>query len=265
MHPVLFEIAGFKIATYGLLYAGGALAGIYYLSRRRAAMGLDADTLVNLCMAVFIAAILGGKALYIATMWGDYSGGFGDKLRAAFTDFRYGFVFFGGLIASVAASWFYLRRRGLPFFRTGDFFAPALALAHAIGRLGCFCAGCCHGRPTHSFIGITFTDPRCSVEPALLGLPLYPTQLMESAGNLILFAILHKVLGLSIKNRWRHGTVLLCYTAGYSLLRFTVEFFRGDDRGVWMGFSQAQWIAVLAVALSAAAWKYMPSGKEGAK
>lgn len=265
MHPVLFEIAGFKVATYGLFYAGGALAGMYYLSRRRSELGLDADTLVNLCMAVFIAAILGGKALYIATMWGDYQGGFADRLRAALSDFRYGFVFFGGLMASVGAAWWYLRRRSVPFFRTGDFFAPALALAHAIGRLGCFFAGCCHGRPASSFIGVTFTDPRCSVEPGLLGLPLYPTQLMESAGNLILFFVLHKLLNASLRGKWRHGAVLLCYAAGYSVLRFAVEFFRGDDRGVWMGLSQAQWIAILAVALCAAAWKYMPSGREGAK
>jgi prolipoprotein diacylglyceryltransferase len=117
----------------------------------------------------------------------------------------------------------------------GDLFAPALALGHAFGRLGCFAAGCCFGKETASRVGVAF--PRGSVAfdvlssagavPAGAGEtpPLHPTQLYEAAGELALFGLL---CALRPRLRQRPGALLLVYLGLYALLRFVVEIFRGD-------------------------------------
>jgi phosphatidylglycerol:prolipoprotein diacylglycerol transferase len=118
--------------------------------------------------------------------------------------------------------------------------APYIALGHAFGRLGCFFAGCCYGAPCSGPVCITFNDPH-SLAP--LGVPLFPTQLMESGGDLIIFG------ALIFLRRYKtfDGQLFWLYPLFYSVLRFTVEFFRGDAvRGLYFGglVSTSQIIAV---------------------
>lgn len=177
-----------------------------------------------------------------------------DKLRYAVQNFRYGFVFFGGAIAAILTLLIYMKKKQLPVLKTADFFAVALPLGHAIGRIGCFLAGCCAGKPTDMPWGVTFTNPHSLVDPRYLGVPLHPTQLYEVLCNLILFFVLQYYY----KKPHKNGAVLAAYVIGYCVIRFCIEFFRGDFRGGFvLGLSPSQLIAVLGVAAALITMRFL--------
>lgn len=246
MHPFLFTIGGFSLPAYGAMIAAGYLAAVIYLHGSKYEGALTRDYAADLIFYSAVAGILGGKAVFVFTYWKDLGPDFTSRAAFVFRSFQYGFVFYGGLAAGAAAFWYYCRRRKLDFLKTADHFAPALPLAHGFGRLGCFLAGCCFGRPAGDAPGVVFSDPRCEVPKLLLGVPLHPVQLYEAAGNFLIFAGLHL---LSRRPGAARGSVFAAYIASYAALRFSVEFLRGDDRGgSWLGLSPAQLLsAVFAV------------------
>ena len=247
MHPVFLHIGSFEIASYGVMTALGYVAACCYLLPRLHKINLSKDTFWNLIFIAFMGALLGAKLLFIVLSWNQLGATVADKLIYIVRNFRYGFVFFGGMIVAVTALIIYLKKKKLPVLKTADFMIVGLPLGHAVGRIGCFLAGCCYGRPTTLPWGVSFTDPHSLVPPQLLGTPLHPTQLYESVANLLIFFILHKLYNKPHKD----GLVLLAYVACYSLLRFCIEFFRGDYRGAFiLGLSPSQCIA-LTVSLAA--------------
>ena len=259
MHPVFLHIGSFELASYGLMTALGYAAAALYLLPRLKKIGLDQDTFWNLIFIAFIGALAGSKLLYIIVSWPQLGATLAEKLTNIVRDFRYGFVFFGGMIVSVGALVWYIKKKKLPLFKTADFLIVGLPLGHAFGRIGCFLAGCCYGRPTDMPWGVTFTDPHSLVPPELLGTALHPTQLYEAAGNLILFFLLHA----AYKKPHRAGTVLVEYIWGYSLMRFMIEFFRGDFRGEYLlGFSPSQAIALLAAITAFVLWIRLRKDKQ---
>ena len=251
MHPIFLKIGSFELASYGLMTALGYAADSLYLIPRLKKIGLDKDTFWNLIFIAFIGALAGSKLLYIIVSWPQLGATLAEKITNIVRDFRYGFVFFGGMITSVGALIYYIRKKKLPLLKTGDFLIVALPLGHALGRIGCFLAGCCFGSPTTMPWGVRFTDPHSLVAPELLHVPLHPTQLYESAGNLILFVLLH----YASKRPHKDGKILAQYITYYSIMRFIIEFFRGDYRGAyWLGLSPSQWIALAAAAVSCWLW-----------
>jgi phosphatidylglycerol:prolipoprotein diacylglycerol transferase len=253
MHPVIFQLGSFKLPAYGLLVACGYLAAILYIFRKARPAGFEKETLSDLLFYTVLSGITGAKVFYAATYWAEFGPTFGAKLLYLLKSFQYGFVFYGGLVFGAAAFFSLARRRGLNLPRAADLFAPALALGHAFGRVGCFLAGCCHGQPTSCPVSVTFTDPGSEVSPFLLGTPLHPAQLYEAAGNLVIFLVLNAAQARSLSGRLPGGFTVLLYAALYSALRFGVEFLRGDDRGaLHLGLSPAQLISLLVFAAAAA-------------
>ncbi len=251
MHPVLLKIGSFELASYGLMTALGYVAASLYLLPRLKKIGIDKDTFWNLIFIAFIGALAGSKLLYIIVSWPQLGTTLAEKLTNIVRDFRYGFVFFGGMIVSVGALVWYIKKKKLPLLKTADFLIVGLPLGHAFGRIGCFLAGCCYGRPTDLPWGVTFTDPHSLVPPEWLGIPLHPTQLYECAGNLVLFFLLHR----ASQKKHRNGSILVEYILGYSLMRFIIEFFRGDFRGEYLlGLSPSQVIALAAAAAAFILW-----------
>lgn len=244
MFPVLFQIGDFQFATYGLFVAAGYLFGILWLSRRCQRMGLTEPQFWGLVYALFFGAILGGKLLYWLIEWRDIAGG---ELRLV-RDFRFGFVFYGGLAGTLVSGWVMSRRYRFDFLKITDYFLTPLPLGHAIGRLGCFLVGCCAGRPTDLPWGIRFTDPASLVPASLLGVALHPSQLYAVLANLAIFAAAYAVLKRVQKGRLPAGSAAGAYLALYSLARFFIEFSRGDDRGGFvLGMSVSQWAALAGV------------------
>ena len=267
MFPELFKIpyTEFSINTYGFLLAVAFLAGLLLMARLAARDGLNRQKVIDLGLWVLAASLIGSKALMVIAEW-DVT--YRDNPRQIFTlDFlRSGGVYYGGFIAAVIASVIVMRYYKLPWWRTADAFAPGVILGQAIGRLGCFSAGCCWGRPTTGWYGVHFSekgheitgvptmvnhlaDPIKNVWAERLAdqggwlapLKLHPTQLYEVGAALLVLAVL-----LLIHRRRRfEGQVILAYAMLYSVARFIIEYWRDDPRGEIIGLSTSQFIAII--------------------
>lgn len=259
MYPILFKIGSFELASYGLMTALGYAAASLYLVRKIKQIHMDTDTFWNFIFIAFMSAVIGAKILFIIVSWPTLGDTLAQKIYTIITGFRYGFVFFGGMITAVTALWIYLKKKGFPVLSTADFFIVALPLGHALGRIGCFLAGCCYGAPTRLPWGVAFTHPHTLVPPELQGVPLHPTQLYEAAANLILFVFLH----YAYKRPHKTGTVLVQYIIGYGLIRFTIEFFRGDFRGAFIGgLSPSQCLSVCTIAAALIIYRFLIKDKQ---
>jgi phosphatidylglycerol---prolipoprotein diacylglyceryl transferase len=267
MFPELFKIpyTSFSINTYGFLLAVAFLLGLLLMARLAARDGLGKQKVIDLGLWVLAASLIGSKALMVIAEWDST---YRDNPSQIFTlDFlRSGGVYYGGFIAAVIASVIVMRYYKLPWWRTADAFAPGVILGQAIGRLGCFSAGCCWGKPTTGWYGVHFSEKghETTGVPTMVNhlaeiqrnvwaerladhggwlapLKLHPTQLYEvGAALLILVALL-----LIHRRRRFEGQVILAYAMLYSVARFIIEYWRDDPRGEIFGLSTSQFIAIV--------------------
>jgi phosphatidylglycerol:prolipoprotein diacylglycerol transferase len=254
VHPQLVHIGHFFLPTYGFLVSLGVLLGLWISVRNGEKQGLDGEKIWNLGILVVLCGIVGAKILYIINDWDRYAANPSDIF--SISTLQSGGVFSGGLVAAFIAAAWYIRRNHLPALATVDCFAPGLALGHAIGRVGCFSAGCCWGKPTNAWWGVTFTNPLAS---ELVGTPLneklQPTQLIEGAFELANFFFLMWLL----RHKRFDGQVFAAYLVLYGVARYLIEFLRGDPgRGsVFGGFmSGTQLISIGLVVLGGLIWWY---------
>ena len=237
----------------------GVLIGLWISVRNSEKQGIDPEHAWNFGILVVLAGIVGAKVLYILVDWGYYSSHPAEIF--SLSTLQAGGVFSGGLIAAFLAAAWYIRRNRMPALATCDAFAPGLAMGHAIGRVGCFAAGCCYGKPTNHAWGVTFTNPLAQL---WVGTPLNeklePTQLIESAAELIIFGIL-----MWLFNRKKFdGQVFGAYLFLYGIARYFIEFLRGDPgRGSVFGgiMSGTQLISIGLVLLGGLIWWLRPSVK----
>lgn len=255
MFPRLFHLGNFSIPTYGVLVATGVLVGLWISVRNAQRQGIKAENAWDFGIALVLAGILGSKILYIILDW--RSGHvYGQNLREILSldTLQAGGVFSGGLVAAFITAWWFLRRHHMPALATCDAFAPGLAMGHAIGRVGCFAAGCCYGKETTHFWGVTFTNPLAAqLVGTPLGHALEPTQLFESAAELGIFFILTWMF----KRKKFDGQVFGAYLFLYGIARFFIEFLRGDPgRGTVFGgvLSGTQLIAMGLVLAGGIIW-----------
>ena len=245
MHPILFELGPLTVYSYGVLLASAYLAGLWLAVRRARAAGLDGNKVMDLLIWVIIAALVGAKALLFVVDFRHFTSSWQE-----FTSLlRSGGVFYGGLIAAAAVGIYQLRRHKLPLGQSVDLFAPGIALGYMVGRLGCLMAGCCYGKPTTVAWAITFTDPAANFNVGTpLNVPLHPTQIYESLAGLV---ILVTLLVLEQRARRYPGRTFWTFVFLYAVLRFGIEFFRGDDRGVFLDpLSTSQFISLVLAPLS---------------
>ena len=252
MFPRLFHLGSFSLPTYGLLVATGVIVGLAVAARLSERQGIDPEKAWNLGILVVLGAIVGAKLLLIINDFGYYS----QHPREIFSlsVLQAGGVFYGGVITGLALSVWYIRKNHMPWLRTADAFAPGLALGHAIGRIGCFAAGCCYGKPTGHWWGVTFTSQFAHDRLGTpLNVPLEPTQLFESAVELVNFFILYWL----IKRKKFEGQVMGTYLFLYGVARFFLEFIRDDpDRGSVFGgaMTGTQLISIFLVIIGGILW-----------
>jgi phosphatidylglycerol:prolipoprotein diacylglycerol transferase len=243
MFPKIAEIGPLTLHTYGLLLALAFLLGIWWTSRLAGKEGMHPDTIWNIGLIIIASSLLGAKALLILVEFDYYR----SNPSAIFSldMLRSGGVFLGGVIAALAATAYYLYRNKLAWWKTADLFAPGLALGHALGRVGCFAAGCCYGTSCSLPWGVTYhSEFAHNYVGVPLNQPMHPTQLYEAAAELVTFLALMQLL----KRKKFDGQIILAYLIIYSCVRFVLEFFRGDSNGTILGgvLSTSQFISVVA-------------------
>ena len=246
MYPEIFHLS--FLHTYGALVALAFIVGVWMAGRLARRTGLSVEAVTNLALYCALAAIVGAKLMMFVVDFGYYASHPGEIF--SISTLQAGGVFYGGLIAALVVAWWYMRRVTLPLAKTADVFAPAIALGHGIGRLGCFSAGCCWGIECQRPWAVTFTNP---VSNQLVGVPLnvplHPTQLYEASAEFLIFGILYWCFG----RPHRAGAIISLYLMLYSTARFIVEFFRYHEQGnLWGGpLDTSQWISLLLFALGA--------------
>lgn len=221
MFPRLLSFGSFTLHTYGLLVAAGFLIGIAVAQRFARRFGLDADRVFNLAVYLALGAIVGAKLFLVIQDWRFYVQAPRELFSMEFL--QSAGIFYGGLIVALLVLTLYVRHFHLRWLAVGDAVAPGVAVGHAIGRLGCFSAGCCWGKPTSLPWGVTFTNPYAHQTVGVpLGIPLQPTQLYESIAEFIIFAVLWRIG----KKRGFEGQLTAVYLLAYGIVRFLVDFLR---------------------------------------
>jgi phosphatidylglycerol:prolipoprotein diacylglycerol transferase len=251
MYPRLLELGPVTIYTYGVLLAAAYLLGLRLAMSRAKARNLDATRVLDLGIYIIISALVGAKLLLLATEYRTYVA----NPRELLTLVRSGGVFYGGLILAVVVAMWYIRRVGLPLWTTCDVFAPGIALGHVIGRLGCFFAGCCYGKPTDVPWAVTFTNELAAANVGTpLNVPLHPTQLYEAGAEALILGLL---LATERRGRRFPGRTFWLYMLLYAVSRYVIEMFRGDPRGSIMMFSTSQFISVVLAPLAVVMLVYL--------
>ena len=261
MHPILFEIGGWPVYSYGVLLAAAYLIGLQLGVVRARRAGVDPARIMDLGIYLIIAALVGAKLMLVAVDWDYFRQNPGEMLSLV----RAGGVFYGGLIAAVTVGLWLVRKYKLPVWSTADLMAPGIALGHVVGSFGCLLAGCCYGRPTDVPWAITFTDPTAAANVGTpLGIPLHPTQMYDAGAELIILGLL---LFTERKGRRFAGRTFWAYLLLYGISRFVIEFYRGDlSRGTIGGaLSTSQFVSALLVPLSLAMLVYLRRAAKGTK
>lgn len=244
MYPILLDLGPATIYTYGVLLAAAYLLGLKLAMVRATARGLDETRVLDLGIYIIISALVGAKLLLVITDFRTFVNDPAELITLA----RSGGVFYGGLILAVSVALWYIQKIGLPLWTTCDAFAPGIALGHVVGRMGCFFAGCCWGKPTDVPWAITFTNQYTAENIGTpLNVPLHPTQLYEAGAEAIILALL---LATEKRGRTYPGRTFWVYMLMYAVSRFVIEFFRDDPRGAVMMFSTSQFISLVLVPLS---------------
>ena len=175
----------------------------------------------------FFMMLIGGKLLYYITSlsWD-------------------GMVFYGGLLGGILGICLVAIKYQLPVLALLDYYCPFFAFLHGTGRIGCLLGGCCYGMEYHGIFSITY--PENSMTTLISNTPRFPTPILESLGLFILLGFLILMQFQKRKRHFSHGIPCSIYLIFYTMLRFVLEFTRGDDiRGNWGFLTPSQWISLV--------------------
>ncbi len=239
MHPIFFSVGTLTVYSFGTLIAVGVLLATLLVWRDAKKRGENPSVLLDLGLGLVFFALLGGRILYVLLNLEWY---LSDPLEI-FRIQHGGLVFYGGLAGAFAFALIFIRKKHLPFWKTLDRMVPYAVLVHAFGRIGCFLNGCCYGKPTESFLGVTFPN---------LAFPRHPTQLYESGFLFLLFVLLRALSG---KSGFQSGRLFFLYLFCYGLFRFVVEFFRGDQETFLWGWTLPQALSLSILFIPLLVWR----------
>lgn len=263
MLPKLLEIGPIVLHSYGLLLVTAVLSAIALTASLSEKQQVPRVYAWDLGFVIVLSSVIGAKLLLVLSDLRSYLEQPSLLLSVEFL--RAGGVYYGGLLAAIAGSALYIwYRPQIPFWKTADAAAPAIALGQSIGRIGCFAAGCDYGKNADVPWAVVFSNEyahRLTGVP--LNTPLHPTQLYESATTLVIFAVLLFWFGRKSFN----GQIFCLYLLFYSVARFALEFYRGDvDRGFVFGWlSTSQFISLILLPVAIGLYFYLRGRKSGVR
>jgi len=216
--PVFFRLGPLELRWYGLMYVISFILAYLLISRNAAKknIALSKDDVADLIFYIALGVILGGRIGYVLFYNLSY---YIDNPLKIFAVWEGGMSFHGGLLGTIATSFYFARKKRIAFFRLVDLCVPVVPVGLGLGRLGNFINGELYGRVTSVPWGMVF--PGGGVHPR------HPSQLYEAVlEGPVLFTVLWLV---QRKKNLPVGIVFWCFFALYGLFRFLVEFTREPD------------------------------------
>ena len=234
MHPILLEIGGFTVYTYGLFVAGGIAIAFLLGLRRSKRLGIPEQVIYNLIFLAILVGIIGARLIHVTAGWSYYQRHFWEIFLLR----RGGLAIQGGLLFGLAGGVWYLRRKKIAVWPTLDNFILYLPLGQAIGRLGCFFNGCCYGKPSNLPWAVNFP---------FLTYRVHPTQIYYVLTDAVLFFILY----IFSRTKTKPGELTAWYLILYGFTRSAVDSLRGDLLPGFLGLYTTQWYAVVFAVIGA--------------
>ncbi|PCJ21295.1 MAG: prolipoprotein diacylglyceryl transferase [Candidatus Cloacimonadota bacterium] len=239
MYPILIEIWGIPIYTYGVCLATAFFLAVKLLVRRGAEVSLEEEIIYDLAIISIFSAIVGARIAYVYLAWDHYS----QNLFEIIQIYRGGLVFFGGLMGGIAGGVSFWTYKKQDVLQMGDMIAISLSLGQGIGRIGCFFYGCCYGMIIQkdsiwASFGVHF--------PLHMHDLRHPTQLYSAVANVLISLFLYYIY----KKGKLRGRVVIAYFYVYGTFRFLIEIIRDDVRGTILGITSlttSQTVSILGI------------------
>jgi phosphatidylglycerol:prolipoprotein diacylglycerol transferase len=261
MRPILFVVPGWEVPihSYGVLILLACFAALAISVWRARQENIDPNVVYELAAWLFLGGAIGARGVYVFSHPETI-----DSLGDIFRSWKGGNVFYGCILGGLTGSIIYWFRRPFPFWRMADVAAPAVAIGIAIGRIGCFLNGCCHGAvcdwpwavrfPAGSHAWVRQLNARLISPESLTSLPVHPTQLFASLAGFILLGLLLA----HYPRRRRPGEPMAILMIVYPLTRWPLEMLRGDEPALFAGMTLSQNISVVLFACGLAVWVGLP-------
>ncbi|MBB5022761.1 prolipoprotein diacylglyceryl transferase [Desulfurispira natronophila] len=221
MQPVIFEIFGFALRYYSLMYILAAVAAYMVVSKIACERRMDMSREKKLDLIAFglVGGIIGSRIYYVLFNWDRYSG----DLLAMVAIWQGGLAIHGGVIGGAIAVYIYSSRQGFDRWSIADMGGLSVLLGQAFGRFGNFMNGDAHGIPTSMPWGVIFL-PGTPAGNEFPGIPLHPVMLYELALNLTIFILL-----FTLRRKLVRGELIGWYLVSYGIIRSFTSLFRADD------------------------------------
>jgi len=251
VHPIFIQIGDFSIRWFGVMMATGflvAFCNMNYLAKRA---GINQQIISDMLIWILVGGLVGARVAYVIANW---STEFSAHPISMFAVYKGGLIYYGGLIGGILSSFIYVKMKKQPALPIADVAATSLPIGQAFGRVGCFLNGCCYGKVTEAPIGVEYpinsspwieqVNNKLIHSSSQCTLSMHPVQLYDAFFSIVIFLSLVFVL----RKQKFAGITASCYLLFYGLLRFVMEFFRGDERQKISNITTAQGISLLIMA-----------------
>ncbi len=254
MYPILLQLGSFELRTYGIIVVLSFFLGLWLSEREAKRKGLDPALIQDFALYALFGGIAGARIYFVAFSQPAY---FLSRPWEILAIWHGGLGIIGAIAGGFVIALWYCRRKGISFWRLADTLAPGIILGQAVGILACLANGDSYGRPTDLPWALTYTNPRAM---APLNVPLHPVELYEMAAYLLVFFL----VWFTRKKFKTEGFAFMTYLAGYGVVRFFVEFFRGHPAIFASGVPAAQVFGVALVLVSIAGFFALRRARSGA-